>query len=139
MIIQKDGNPCKCGNLGCFETYASIKVLKKKITNYLELNPDISGKELRELIEKNMQNEGVVHIIDEYIEYLSIGLVNLINIFEPQAIGIGGSFSHYEDILLKKLEERLNKKDLVFNKDEKIIIKLALLENDAGIIGAAML
>lgn len=139
MIIQKDGNVCKCGKQGCFESYCSIRALKKQVTSYLQLEPDISGKELRKLIEENIQDPGLDEILERYVEYLSIGLSNLINIFEPQAIGIGGSFAHYEELLLERLKERLYRKDLLFNKNDVVEIRLATLQNDAGIIGAAML
>ena len=75
-------------------------------------------------------------IIDEYIETLSIGLINLINIFEPDAICIGGSFVHYEIIFMERLKENLKNK---FKNRALPAIILAKYGNDAGIIGASML
>ena len=60
---------------------------------------------------------------------------NLINIFEPQAICFGGSFSYYQDVFLPILKPKLKK--YVFNKGEKIDLIPAKLRNDAGIIGAS--
>ena len=78
-------------------------------------------------------------VVDEYIENLSIGLANLINIFEPEMIGIGGSFAFFEDILLEKLKNKLLEPNVLFNKRENINIKVAELANDAGIIGATLI
>ena len=61
----------------------------------------------------------------------------LINIFEPEAIGIGGSFVFFEDVFLDKLKQYIQKENLLFNSREKLIIETAVLNNDAGIIGAA--
>ena len=89
-----------------------------------------------DIIRKNPDNEELNKVIDEYIEYLSIGLSNLINIFEPEAIGIGGSFVYFSDVLLDKLIKNIMKKQYLFNKREKLIIIPAALGNDAGMIGA---
>lgn len=77
-------------------------------------------------------------MINEYIENLSIGISNLVNIFEPEMICIGGSFSEYEDIFFEPLKRKLLNGNLLFNKRDDIIIKHAKLKNDAGIIGATL-
>lgn len=135
IIIQKDGLKCNCGKNGCFERYASMKALKTNLRQILGVDEKTRGQELLDIIRKNPDNEELNKVIDEYIEYLSIGLSNLINIFEPEAIGIGGSFVYFSDVLLNKLIKNISKKHL-FNKREKLIIIPAALGNDAGIIGA---
>ena len=77
-------------------------------------------------------------IVKQYIEDLSIGIANLINIFEPEAIGIGGSFVYFEEVLLNRLKTEIISKNILFNPRENIIVKTAILENDAGIIGATL-
>lgn len=86
-----------------------------------------------------MDDRDLQEILEIYIKDLTLALSNLINIFEPEVISIGGSFAHYEDTLLKKLKEELSKKTEVFNKGELPNIVIAKLKNDAGIIGAAMM
>lgn len=136
VIIQKDGLKCNCGKNGCFEKYASMKALKTNLRKVLGVDEKTRGQELLDIIRKNPDNEELNKVIDEYIEYLSIGLSNLINIFEPEAIGIGGSFVYFSDVLLDKLIKNIIKKQYLFNKREKLIIIPAALGNDAGIIGA---
>lgn len=77
-------------------------------------------------------------VINEYIDDLAIGLANLINIFEPQKIAIGGSFVYFEDILLDKLNERIKQKNDIFNNNNIPQIIATKLKNDAGIIGATI-
>lgn len=136
MIIQKDGIKCNCGKQGCFEKYASMKAFKDKLRLALKLDDKTSGNELLDIIRKNSDDEKIQKIVDEFIEYLSIGISNLINIFEPEAIGIGGSFVYFEDVLLEKLTKNIQEKGYLFNYREKINIIPAVLGNDAGIIGS---
>lgn len=137
MVIKKDGEKCNCGRNGCFEVYGSMKRFKLKIKEIFNL-PSIDGKMIRQFMIENQNNEDLNKIIDEYIENIVLGFANLINIFEPQAISIGGSFGHYKDLLLPKLVKKLEEKTEVYNKEDIPKILIAELKNDAGIIGAAM-
>jgi len=132
MIIMKDGIQCKCGRKGCFEKYASISALKENVKQAYKLEPDITGKQLHDLITTNLNDKKMQTIINEYIQNLSIGISNIINLFEPEAISIGGSFAYYEDIFMEKLNQKL-KQD---NPSLHTKILLATHKNDAGIIGA---
>ena len=142
MLIEKNGNLCKCGKKGCWETYASMKAFKDNLRKILDLDEKTSGKELLDMLRKMDKNNPkymqINKLIEQYIEYLSIGLSNLINIFEPEAIGIGGSFVFYEEIFLEKLKTKLLKDNLLFNERKEITIQTAILDNDAGMIGAIL-
>lgn len=142
MIIEKDGLVCKCGKFGCWQQYASMKTLKDRLRKALRYDEKTDSKQLLNLL-KNMKEEDkefnvINNIIEEYIKDLSIGISNLINIFEPEAIGIGGSFVYFKDILLNKLKNELLSDSLLFNSRKDIKIETAILENDAGIIGAIL-
>ncbi len=134
MIINKEGIACNCGKNGCFETYASMKRFKARAIEELNLSKDVQSEEVQNFIRENSHKAKVNKFIDEYLENVSIGVSNLINIFEPEAICFGGSFSYYDDIFLKPLAEKL--KNYVFNKNTKVVLLSAKLKNDAGIIGA---
>lgn len=137
MVIEKNGLQCNCGRCGCFEKYASMKALKDTIQK--EYNKkDLSGQEIKALIDEEIDTEKMQKILNEYIKNLGIGIANLVNIFEPDTISIGGSFVYYKEILLPKLEEALKEKNATFNGRQDIKIVLAKLKNDAGIIGAAI-
>ncbi len=141
MIIEKDGRQCNCGSRGCFETYCSMKVLKQEIIETLELDTKTAGAEIVKEIRKHMDDLRIKPLIQEYIEYLAIGISNLINIFEPETICIGGSFVYIGDLIIPMIVEEIQRKELLFNKrkEKDIKIVLASLGNDAGIIGAASL
>ena len=136
MIVQKDGIKCNCGKNGCFEKYASMKALKNNLRSSLGLDETTRGQELLDMIRKNGEDKRIKKIVDEYIEYLSIGLSNLINIFEPEAVGIGGSFVYFSDVLLEKLKDNIQNKKYLFNDRKELIIVPAALGNDADIIGS---
>ena len=142
MLIEKNGRPCKCGKRGCWETYASMKAFKDNLREILNLDEKTSGKELLDILRKMDKNSPkyiqINQLIEQYIEYLSIGISNLINIFEPDAIGIGGSFVFYEEVFLEKLKTKLLKDNLLFNERKEMIIQTAILDNDAGMIGAIL-
>ncbi len=165
MIIEKNGKQCNCGKKGCFEKYASMKALKTNLREVLGVGEEVSGKELFEIIRNNVFGDGEKNIrgrlgtdqksfdgdvaeikcaeqiestVQGFIENLSIGIANLINIFEPEAIGIGGSFVYFEEVLLDRLKKELLKDNVLFNKREDIIVKTAVFRNDAGIIGATI-
>lgn len=139
MIIEKDGRECKCGSKGCFETYCSMKVLKREIIETLELDENETSANIVNEIRKHINDLRIKPLIEEYIEYLAIGISNLINIFEPEIVCIGGSFVFIGDLIIPRLKKEINDKGLLFNSRKEIEIVLASLGNDAGIIGAASL
>ena len=136
-IINKNGTLCNCGKRGCFETYASFKRFKEKIAKEFNLGT-IDGDTIKSFLKENSEEPRLKYMINNYIEDLSIGISNIINIFEPEAICIGGSFAEYEDILKEPLKKALLGGNLLFNKRDDIIIKHAKFKNDAGIIGATL-
>lgn len=138
MTIQKNGELCKCGNHGCFETYCSIKRFKQALIQILEIPEETKAPELLEILRKREKEEKVEQKINNYIQDLVIGLSNITNIFEPEAICLGGSFVYFENVLYDKLVNEFEKREYVFNKESIPKLKLAMLGNDAGIIGATI-
>lgn len=142
MVIEAEGIQCECGRRGCFERYASMKAFKTNLRKALGYTNKVSGKELFEILRSNEPEssnyETIEKIVEEYIKKLSIGIANLINIFEPEVIGIGGSFVFFEEVFLERLKKELLTKNMLFNPRNKIEIKTAILKNDAGIIGAVL-
>ena len=137
MVIDKNGIKCNCGKNGCYETFASMKRFKARAIEELGLDKNLLGEEVQNYIRENINKEKINKFVNEYLNNVSIGLANLITIFEPEAICFGGSFSYYTDIFIPILEEKI--KDNLFNKDTKVKLVRAKLKNDAGIIGASLL
>jgi len=143
MVIDKDGIQCNCGKRGCFETLCSIKRFKDKIIDLLSKEEngiyEKSSEDLVAILEKNIEKDEIQKLVNEYIENLIIGLSNIIDIFEPQVIVLGGSFVYFKEILFKKLIVQMEERRYVFNKEKLPKIELAKLKNDAGIIGATLI
>lgn len=113
MIIQKDGRECKCGSKGCFESYCSMKVLKREISETLELNENETGANIVNEIRKHIDDLRIKPLIEEYVQYLAIGIANLINIFEPEIICIGGKFCLYWGSNYSKVKKGNSRKRLI--------------------------
>lgn len=128
MVIDKDGIPCNCGRRGCFERYASVSALLR--------NTELES--LEEVFYLADRNNNIQKIVDSYIQSLAEGLANVINIYDPEMLVLGGSLTEYEKDFMYKLKSALA--SLIYNKHTyDINIKVAELKNDAGIIGASIL
>lgn len=137
IVIDRYGEQCNCGKKGCFETYCAMKRFKEKAKKLLNLD-NISSEELLEEIKNNIEISSIRQLIDEYINNLIIGLSNIVDIFEPEAICFGGSFVYFKDLFYEKLVSEMKKRRYTFNKDSVPEIVLAELKNDAGMIGAIL-
>lgn len=137
MIIRKDGLECNCGNNGCFEKYASMRAFKQGFIELFNLKQGTEAKDILKILKEEVskKNEKVNMYVDNYIDDLIVGITNICNIIEPEAICLGGSFVYFEEILYKRLLERMKLKKYKFEKPK---IVLAKLENDAGMLGALM-
>lgn len=137
-VIDINGEKCTCGRFGCFETLCSMRKFKRDIIEKLQLSSNITGIEIRQLLEDKNTYNLVQDIINSFLHNLSIGIANLVRMFKPEIVCIGGSFTHYESILLDKLKEELEKEVALFNSNALPKILMATLKNDAGIIGSTI-
>ena len=83
MIISKDGEACRCGNHGCWELYSSEKSLFAQLSRQLNM-PKISHNDVRTLLIE--QEPTTINLMGQYIINLSIGLNNIINIYNPETL-----------------------------------------------------
>ena len=154
IVIEKDGRQCSCGRKGCWEAYSSATGLVN-MTKDAILAARESGREtaMEEMIggdlDKvsartafNAQKAGDAlgaEVVDEYISYLATGIVNIINIFQPNVLSIGGGVCNEGDNLMKPLLEKVWSETYSREGTPQTQILIAKLGNDAGIIGAAVL
>ena len=149
-VIEVDGRPCTCGRLGCFEAYASATGLINMTKEAMEEHKDSKMWELCEgdINKANGRTSfdgmragdaAAKAVVDMYIKYLSVGIANMINIFQPQILCIGGGISKEGDTLIVPLTELVNENNYVRDPAKRTKIIPAALRNDAGLIGAAML
>ena len=78
-------------------------------------------------------------VYDKYISYLACGLTNIVNVFQPEVISIGGGISGEGQSLIDALMPIVSRERYGGDAVPHTVIKIAKLGNDAGIIGAAML
>ncbi len=151
MVIQRGGLPCPCGRHGCWEQYASATALKRMTAAALAAHPHSI------LAQVVAENEGRVsgqsafiaarrgdpvgqQVCDEYVDYLACGVVNVVNIFQPDTLAIGGGVSNEaEEQLLRPVQQRVARESIPCGRDRRTRIVKAELGNRAGIIGAALL
>ena len=147
-VINTDGEPCTCGRNGCWETYASATALIRQTKQAMLRNPDsvmwemcsgstdnISG--LTAFDAMRAGDKAGKDVVDRYTYYLGVGLANVMNIFQPEIICLGGGVSAEGENLLKPIREFVGAENYARNSTRKTEIKKAQLGNDAGIIGAA--
>ena len=120
---------------GCFEVYASMKRLREKIARRLNISEELNGEIIFEIAKRN--TEKIEDIVEEFAKNLAEGITNIVNIFEPEIICIGGSYVYHTDILEGKVKKAL-KEAKTYNKETPQIVT-AQFENNAGIIGATLL
>lgn len=135
MVIVEDGELCTCGRKGCLEAYASASALKRDAKRAVgeELDPE----EIFARAENG--DEALRQVVDSYIRSLGTGIVNIVNIFRPQLILIGGGVSAQGETLLSPLGKMMKENCFGGEKGELPKIETAALGNKAGMIGAANL
>lgn len=146
-VIVSDGEYCTCGRNGCWEAYASVTALIRQTKAAMEKNPDsmmheIAAEEgkvsgMTAFVAAKKGDKAGQTVVNKYFEYVGEGITNMVNIFQPDKVVIGGSISKEGDYLLKPVREFVDSHE--YNKKmKKTQIEIATLFGDAGIIGAAM-
>jgi glucokinase len=147
MTIDVNGPRCNCGNVGCLETLASgtalAKEAQRRVVGGTETSLlDLVGGELENITAKTISlaaQEGdclALELISQVGTYLGVGLVNLINIFNPEMIVIGGGLSKMGEMLLGPARQVVRERAFQLPA-QKVRIALTELGDDAGVLGAA--
>lgn len=147
-VIVADGEPCACGRKGCAEAYCSASALARMgreaaVTNGEKTLLTASVTEAKAVFDAADAGDSVAEaVLETYFKYVAVMLANFINIFQPEAIAIGGGVSGAGERLLTPLN-KLIFPDMIYNRNQpkSMYTKLltATLGGEAGIIGAAFL
>ena len=147
MVIRMGGEKCTCGRKGCFEAYASATALirqtrnamaKDKTSKLWEICPnpeDVNGKTAFDGMRAG--DKTAEKVVKNYITYLAEGIANLANIFRPDAVVLGGGVCAEGDNLLVPLRRKVNRLLYGGTKYAPVLVTVAQLGNDAGLVGAA--
>ena len=152
-VIVAGGRACGCGRRGCWEAYSSatglINITKDKLfaceregrttvmTELVQKCGTVNGRVAFDAM--RLDDEAGKKVVEEYAYYLGIGLANMINLFQPEVLSIGGGVSNEGQTLLDLVLPIVREEQ--YGGDLVPLTKLCIaeLKNDAGIIGAATL
>lgn len=149
ICIKIGGEKCTCGERGCWEAYASASALIRQTTKAIEKNPDslmneivkdmgkVSGRTA--FLAMNAGDKTGTRVVKSYVKYVAQGIINLVNIFRPDVIMVGGGVSHEGDYFIKMIERVVRRHSFGGKNNTVPPVVRASLGNDAGIIGAAAL
>lgn len=149
-VIMVDGEPCTCGRRGCWETYSSATALIRQTKAAMEKDPDslmwklvdgdITKVEGRTSFDAAQQGDATAQaVVDRYAEYLACGLVNVINVFQPDIVCVGGGVCRQGENLLGPVRKMIQRDRYSKYCQKQTELCIAQLGNDAGIVGAACL
>ena len=133
IVIEQNGRRCTCGRRGCLETYVSLTALKKDVEE--RCGRRLTTEEIFRLYEQG--DESILEVMREYIDRLGTGVVNIVNIFRPQVLLLGGAIARQGGCLLKPLREVVRKNCFGQEYGEVPEIELAAPGEETGMIGAA--
>ena len=153
VVIEYNGRRCSCGRRGCWEAYSSatglINMTKEKLsecentgrktimTELVRQKGKVSGLTAFDAMRHG--DEAGKEVVDMYLGYLACGLANMVNIFQPEVISIGGGVSNEGQSLVDAIVPLIRKEQYGGSLTPLTDIRIAKLGNDAGIIGAALL
>jgi len=150
MVLEVNGPKCSCGNNGCFEALASRTAIFRTIQNAVKegqktILTDMLGPDLKDLRSGDLRkairrgDKFVDRVVEEAAEYTGIAVANLINIFNPEIVVLGGGvIEALENEMLAIVIETAM--DYALTGTAKgIEIVASKLGDDAGIVGGAVL
>lgn len=149
IVINEGGELCGCGRQGCWEAYASATALINQTRRAMVNHPESKMWEIAGDLDKvdgrtafdGMRADDAVasQVVDTYIQHIACGLINVINIFQPEVLCIGGGICKEGETLMKPLREHIERERYSKYSTHQTRLCVAQLGNDAGIIGAACL
>lgn len=149
FVVNSKGRKCSCGSQGCIEAYCSAtalindtrKAMRKHPESLLwQVAPSLSEVDGRTVFAAaEMSDKTAEKVLQGFINYLAIGVYNIIVLFRPDVICVGGGMSREGERLLSPVRKIIEKNPLGSLIGKNTEIRAAELFGDAGLIGAAAL
>jgi len=149
MVIRIGGKECACGRRGCFERYASVTALIEGCLAYIAEAPGSACAQIAArqgkvdghtaFLAMEAGDAGAEAVFQHYVTDLACGLTNLVNIFQPEVLCVGGGISARGETLLAPVREIVERENYARDCPARFTLTAAKLGGDAGIIGAALL
>jgi glucokinase len=145
MIVQRDGIPCPCGQQGCWERYASgtgLATIARTAAAAGRLGWAAGLGELRGEDVTEAARTGdleALAVLDEFADWMALGLANLTNLYDPDTIILAGGVSADPDIFLPRIQSAMDARLWGTSLRTHPTVTFAALGPTAGAIGAALL
>jgi glucokinase len=137
-VIDPSGPLCSCGARGCWESLATgpamVQWLSSNVPPDYPYRDGLTGKRICELARQG--DASARRAVDREAQYLGVGVANLVTLFIPDAIVLGGSIMHSADLFLATIRDTI-RRHCGYVPFEKTAIEIASLGPDANLIGAA--
>lgn len=146
MTIERNGARCACGNTGCLELYAAPAVAVNLVRHEIAegrtslvsdwVKHDLNRVNFELVAQAAHQDDPVAYeAIREISHGLGIAAVNVVNVFDPQAVVLGGEISYAGDLILPIVQEYVDQR-AISHSDQQVQVLLSELGEKAPIIGA---
>lgn len=146
-VIGDNFYNCSCGKNGCFETFSSATAVvmyareqlrKSSIFSHIKWKrkKSISAKNIFEMAKKG--DSFALEVVERTTTYLARGIVNIINTLDPSIIALGGGMATSGELLINLTRVKI-RKELFLKNFPSAKLELALIGNDAGTLGAALM
>ncbi len=136
IIVEKNGKLCACGRVGCLEAYGSGPSIAKSLRDQIGDAQDLKTEDLFRMAREG--REDIRREIIGLVEYIGMGLVNIVNLLSPEKIIITGGLSEQDELVIGTLRDYVKNHSYSIAADKVAVVK-AQLGKDAPMIGAAML
>lgn len=128
-IVEIDGIQCPCGNHGCLEQYVSERALLHEYARAKNI-ADIDFATFARMLEEN--DPIAQQVMDHFVKYMSVGINNILNAYNPEIVIINSSFTIHFPRVLRQIEEGLKSK-----MNSYIQIVPSVLQDTSILLGGA--
>jgi glucokinase len=135
MTIAQDGDRCFCGNIGCWEALASGSALGLRGTRLSRTGTEVTGRHVIEAARRG--DAQALALVIEEAHWLGIGFVNLLHLYSPERLIMGGGIANGLDLMQPNIDRIIAARAMPPYRDVPVVA--AKLGGLAGLIGAASL
>ncbi len=138
ITVETNGTECYCGNKGCLELYATIpKIIEWLQQEFRNHNKTCHYNNWQDLLDGARHGDALcLNAVDRLVEYLSAGLVSLVNLFDPECIFLGEDYCQAYDLLAARLTESINRRKF-FSKHTVVPVQASKFMGAAPLVSPA--
>ncbi len=148
-IVDKDGPMCECGSRGCLEAIAGGKAIVRRVRDFIEsgvrsvvsdpAHYHLQKLSLDDVVKAAQEGDKLcITVLDEATEYLSIGVVNAVNLFNPDMVIFGGTLARSHDLVIDSIKRSIKARCLP-NTVAELKMEISAFGEDGPALGAATL